>query len=145
MIDTLLFLAGMLSGFVVHEAGHELVARAYGEELIWKNGSWICTGYCEHLEQVAIAGNAATAIAGEIAVNTGSQGYFTDGFIAFAGINQITYYAADALNNGYKDYANVDDDTVKVALAIHGATLLHRRFGPRLWPTPNGFAFGTHF
>ena len=38
--NALAFAGGLAAGLVVHELGHVVVARAYGEKLDWNGGLW---------------------------------------------------------------------------------------------------------
>jgi hypothetical protein len=136
--DALLFAAGLLAGFAVHEVGHELAARAYGERLQWSSGKWLCrtpdsTGPCEHLGAVAVAGNLSTAIVGEALLHTEYRGPFIDGMQTYNTINPIQYALKDAIApGGYADYMEVSSG-VKIALAVHAASIGYRHVSKGYW------------
>lgn len=133
--DTFLFITGIAASFAIHELGHELTARAYGEKLDWhpNNGlEWSCQQQCKNIKSVEIAGNVATAITGELLLLLPNrENPFIDGMQAFNSINPIAYAYKDA-RSPYGDYANVND-SAQIALAVHAATIGHRQFSNRLW------------
>ena len=131
--DALAFAGGLAAGLVVHELGHVVVARAYGEKLDWREGLWECRYPCENLSKVAVAGNMASALTGEVLLHTARRGAFIDGLQTWNTINPICYAIKDARSRGgYYDYAHVDD-TVQVALAIHAASVGYRHLSDEHW------------
>jgi hypothetical protein len=153
--DGFLFAAGITTSFVVHEAGHALTARSYGEKLDWHgsgfNSHWSCRYPCRNIEQVAVAGNLSTAIVGESLLYIPAEyrhSPFVDGMQMFNTINPITYtYEDSTTSGGYRDYRNVDD-RIQIALAIHAASIGYRQFSDRLWNVavvPRGIKFNIQF
>lgn len=131
--DALLFAGGLAAGFVVHELGHELAARAYGEKLEWYDGKLTCRWPCHDLDKIALAGNLATAITGEILLHTQYRNTFVDGVQTFNTVNPISYAYKDSVTpGGYGDYANVND-TTQIALAIHAASIGYRHVAGGKW------------
>ena len=127
--------------FAVHEASHELTARAYGEKLTWSGGKWLCrapddNAPCENLEKVALAGTLSTAILGESLLRLPSKYRYTpfvDGMQTFNALNPIQYAYTDSVTaRGYEDYRYVDD-RIQIALAIHAASIGYRQFSDRAW------------
>lgn len=133
--NSLLFVAGIAASYTIHEIGHELTARAYGEKLDWHTGiglEWSCRSPCENISSIAIAGNVATAITGELLLLLpNKENPFVDGMQAYNSVNPIGYAYKDA-RSPYGDYSHVND-TAQIALAIHAATIGHRQFSKRLW------------
>jgi len=153
--DVLLFAAGLTTSFAIHEAGHALAARYYGEKLDWHgsgfDSEWSCRYPCQHIEQVAISGNLSTAIVGEALLrlpNNYRYMPFIDGMQAFDTMNPITYAIKSASEDGgYGDYRNVGE-SVQIALAIHAASIGYRQFSERLWAVsvvPHGMQFNARF
>ena len=139
VIDAFMFVAGIATSHAVHEIGHELTARAYGEKLDWPRMEWTCRPPCTHHDKIAMAGNISTAILGEalfLLPAIYKHTPFVDGMQTFNTINPIAYlYKQETETGGYGDYQNLSDDYKKyeVALAIHAATIGYRQLSDRLW------------
>lgn len=150
--DGFLFAAGITTSFVVHEAGHALTARAYGEKLDWHgsgfNSEWVCRYPCHNIEQISVAGNLSTAIVGETLLYLPYKNAFVDGMQAFNALNPIAYaYKDSTTSGGYEDYRAVDD-RIQIALAIHAASIGYRQFSERVWNfavVPHGIKFNIRF
>ena len=151
--EVFFFATGIVTSFAVHEAGHALAARAYGEKLDWHgsgfNSEWSCRYPCWHIEQVSVAGNLSTAIVGEMLLRLpGDYRHtpFVDGMQAFNTINPITYDFKNASEDGgHGDYRSVDE-SAQVALALHAASIGYRQFSGRLWTiVPHGVQFRLRF
>jgi len=153
--DGFLFATGIVASFAIHEAGHALAARYYGEKLDWHgsgfDSEWSCRYPCRNIEQVAIAGNLSTSIVGEALLylpNEYRHTPFVDGMQAFNMVNPISYAIKNAReDDGYGDYRNVDE-SIQIALAIHAASIGYRQFSERLWNisiVPHGVQFNARF
>jgi hypothetical protein len=150
--DVLLYAAGITTSFAIHEAGHALAARAYGEKLDWHgsgfNSEWVCRYPCDNLEQISVAGNLSTAIVGETLLHLPYKNAFVDGMQTFNALNPVLYaYKDSTTSGGYGDYRNVDD-RIQIALAIHAASIGYRQFSERLWNiavVPHGINFNIRF
>jgi hypothetical protein len=145
------FAAGIATSFIVHEAAHELTARAYGERLDWQDGKWICNYPCPDLDKIALAGNLSTAILGESLLYLPDKYRntpYVDGMQTFNTVNPIAYaYKDSTTSEGYGDYRHVDD-RIQIALAIHAASIGYRQFSDRLWNVavvPRGIKFNIQF
>ena len=131
--DTLKFAAGLAAGVAVHELGHVVIARAYGERLEWSGGEWECRAPCRNIDKVALAGNLTTAIVGEALLHTSFRGAFVDGVQTFNTVNPISYAYKNATTaGGYLDYRGVDD-RVQIALALHAASIGYRHAADGKW------------
>jgi hypothetical protein len=131
--DAVLFATGFVSGVIVHELGHELTARAYGEKLAWRGTQWTCTYPCDDIENIALAGNLATAIVGETLLHLPYKNAFVDGMQTFNTMRPILYALEDAVfPSGHLDYRYVDD-RVQLVLAIHAASLGYRHTQQGRW------------
>ena len=150
LADTFIFATGIAVGFFVHEAGHWVTAKAYGEKLSWDGGKFECEYPCKHIDNVAVAGNLATAIVGESILHIPhkyGKTAFADGIQVFTSLNPINYYRKDiSAKGGYGDYKHVND-SLEAALAIHGASVGYRQFSGRwaVTPTARGIQFSARF
>jgi len=148
-MDYLSFGLGVVTSLLIHEAGHAITAKAYGEELKWKGTSWVCEYPCDNNDKISVAGNLATAIVGEALLHIDNKYRntpYVDGMQAYNTINPIRYAYKDITQNGgYRDYVDVND-TVEVAIAVHAATIGYRQYNNRLWTvTPRGIQFNVRF
>lgn len=153
--DAMLYAAGIATSYVIHEAGHVITARAYGEKLDWNDSfEWKCRPPCEHHDNIAMSGNFATAILGESLLYLPLKyrnSSFVDGMQTFNTANPIVYlYLNERNKNGYGDYQFLDDSYRKheVALAIHAASVGYRQFSERAWRlmvTPRGVQIRASF
>lgn len=156
VIDSVLFVSGIVVSFAVHEASHELAARYYGEDLKWVGDGWVCRTQdglnpCNNLKKVALAGNLGTAILGESLLTLPDKyknTSFVDGMQMFNAVNPISYSYKDATTSGgYLDYRYVDN-RVQAILAVHAASIGYRQFSKRLWNiavAPRGVQFNMRF
>lgn len=135
--DAALFAGGLVAGLAVHELGHELAARAYGERLTWsaRRGTLQlnCRSPCEERIQVSAAGNVATALVGEMLLHMPYRNVFVDGMQTFNTLNPIFYAYKDSTTpGGYSDYAHTDD-RLQIVLAIHAASIGYRHVADGRW------------
>lgn len=154
------FVAGLASGFLLHEAGHEIVGLVEGVHMSWSGGfdpRWTAyTNDHEKLRRVAIAGFGAEIVSAEIILGVDAipkDNAFVLGVLTYAILNPVIYLLRDNLQHGgYGDYetlrnngANVD--LIKVGMLAHAALSAYRlyknpKFIPYVQVTKNEIAMG---
>jgi hypothetical protein len=143
------FILGLLTGVAVHETGHKLTARYYGENIEWQNNGWLCRAPCTNIKEIAIAGNLATAIVGEALLKLPKEyceTSFIDGLQTFNTLEPIRY---SLLPDNYGDYKYVSEDKENL-IALHAVSIGWRQFNERArkWmivPTRNGLIIMKSF
>lgn len=131
--DAVHFGTGLAAGFVVHELGHIVTARAYGEKMEWAGISWTCRAPCGDYSKIAVAGNLASVVLGESLLHTPYRNAFVDGLQTWSTLNPMRYAIKDAQSQqGYRDYYYVDD-RVQIALALHAASIGYRHLSKGNW------------
>lgn len=142
------WLAGIIFGFVVHEAAHVAVANYHGNTMQWQGTELVCQHPCQNMKQIAIAGLAVQAISSEILLTRDHQTNFTKGWLAFNVGNTVGYTIMNETTpGGYGDLANFTRDearTIETVFMVHSATVAHR-MSWQFIPTRNGVAFQYRF
>lgn len=127
----------MASSLLAHELSHELVARAYGQQLQWTGMAWSCpTCTADALRPIAISGLATNIISSEILLRL-DQTPYDRGWLSFDIISEAQYSLGSGgdLNNFTTDEARL----MSTLSVIHAASVSQR--GKFIYLTRNGIFF----
>lgn len=136
---------GLVAGFTAHEAGHQIVAWGYGDQIGWSlnnNGlSWfakISDG--EHLRNIALGGTLAEIISSEVLLYSSARkdSSFVIGWLAWNIFNPIFYVLCHELGGGYQDLETIQKNEHGLNVRwVEAAKVGHALFTAyRLWTNP---------
>lgn len=103
------FTGGILSGFVCHELGHQIIASSTNTDLSWNSFEWTAKGTNTDVRNVALGGTIAEVTSTELILNSKANkgnSYFL-GWLAFNVLNSAGYAIIDVFNGGYGDLETI--------------------------------------
>lgn len=131
------FFLGMASSMIVHELSHEVVARAYGEQLQWNGMAWSCPQCSpESIQPIAIAGLTANIVSSEILLRK-NQTPYVRGWLSMNIISQVQYSFGE--NGDLSNFPSNQKDTISALSTIHAASVSQR--SKIIYVTHNGIFF----
>ena len=149
------FAAGLASGFLFHEAGHEVVARAENVNMSWSGDRWTVRTSGGSLRNIAWAGFGAQVISTEVILGFDKipkDNAYVLGWLAFNILNSFTYPLRNELQNGYGDLetlrrTGVDTGYVEIGMVVYGLLTAYRiyhnpKFIPYIRATKEEVALG---
>ncbi len=138
---------GLVAGFTAHEAGHQIVAWGYGDQINWsfnKNGqvlSWFANiRNGEHLRNIALGGTLAEIISSEALLYSAARkdSPFVIGWLSWNIINPFLYVLCHELGGGYQDLETIQKNehglNVRWVEAVKVGHALFTAY--RLWNNP---------
>lgn len=137
------FVAGLTSGFLFHEIGHEIVARAEGADINWSDNRWTARASGNSLRNIAWAGFGAQVISTEVILGVEKipkDNAYVLGWLAFNICNSLIYPLRNELQNGYGDLetlrrTGIDTAYVEIGLVAYGLLTAYRVYhNPKFIP-----------
>ncbi len=130
------FTAGFVSGLVVHELGHEIVARQKGVDIEWSGVNWYAdNASSSELRNISIAGFGMQVLSTEVILRSKSipkDSSYVLGWLTYNIVNQITYPLQNELSSsGYKDLVTYEKNggnvkVLEVGLIAHAIWSFYR-------------------
>ena len=138
------FIAGVASGLVFHELGHEAMARFEGVDMRWSGTTnWRTSASPAAMRNIAIGGFGAQVLSTEIMLGVDAipkDNAFILGWLAFNVLNVANYMIKDEVCGGYGDFETLrnngmNTDFLKVGLLAHAALSAYRLYkNPKFIP-----------
>jgi len=140
------FIGGWVSGFLFHEAGHEVVARVEGVGMSWQGADnrWLANTYDQgKLRNIALGGFGAQIISTEIILGIEKipkDNAFVFGWLGFNIINSLLYVLDNELRDGIGDLetlraTGVNTGFVEIGLVAHSILTAYRIYkNPKFIP-----------
>lgn len=142
--DYLKFALGVGSGYVIHEASHQIVAEVNGTPFKWKNGfgsTWVTSNKTSDSEryELASAGLGSQVLSTEIILNTKDipkDNEYVIGILTFNVLNALLYVVSDGVISPHDNYgdiemmdkAGLDRDYVGTFLVVHSLYTIYRAY-----------------
>ncbi len=131
--DFSLFVAGLGTGLVNHELGHQVIASVYGVHLDWQmkdnQPTWFARSQDhEKLRNIALGGTAAEIVSSEIILNTkiSKDDAFVIGWLAWNIVNPILYVVRHELGGGHGDLKTIQENSVGLNVRlVEGIKISH--------------------
>ncbi len=130
------FTAGIVSGLIFHELGHEIVAHQEGVDIEWSGTEWYTdNASASQHRNISIAGFGMQILSTEVILRSKSipkDSSFVLGWLTYNIVNQITYPLQNELSsNGYDDLANYKKNggnvkVLEVGLIAHAIWSFYR-------------------
>ncbi len=152
------FAAGFASGFLFHEAGHEVVARAENVDMSWNGDNrWFAkTSSDSKLRNIAFAGFGAQVVSTEVILGIDKipkDNAYVLGWLAFNVLNSFLYPLRNELQGGYGDLetlrrTGIDTGYVEIGMVAYGLLTAYRvyknpKFIPYVKATKEEIIFGV--
>ena len=137
------FIAGVASGLVFHELGHEAMARFEGVDMRWSGTNWRTSASPAAMRNIAIGGFGAQVLSTEIMLGVDAipkDNAFILGWLTFNVLNVANYMIKDEVCGGYGDFETLrnngmNTDFLKVGLLAHAALSAYRLYkNPKFIP-----------
>lgn len=137
------FVGGCLSGFLFHEAGHEIIAKVENVDMSWSGDRWTARTSGGSLRNIAWAGFGAQVISTEIILGIDQipkDNSYVLGWLAFNVFNSFLYPLRNEFGNGYGDLemlhrTGIDTAYVEVGLVAYGLLTAYRVYhNPKFIP-----------
>ncbi|MBI5182038.1 MAG: hypothetical protein HZA06_03885 [Nitrospirae bacterium] len=142
--DYLKFALGVGSGYVIHEAAHQVVAEVNGTPFKWQKGfgsTWVTSTNTSDSERVelASAGLGSQVLSTEVILNIKDipkDDEYVIGILTFNVLNAILYVISDGIinpNDNYGDIemmdkAGLDREYVNTFLIVHSLFTIYRAY-----------------
>lgn len=137
------FLAGVGTGYVIHEAGHHVMANELGEDISWSQQNkgicwWVEDSSSSNLRKIALAGFGADVLGSNIIMGTKripKDNSYVLGILAFELINPLLYIASHELGSEqkYDDLRCYEENggdalPIKIGLVLNSAFNFYRLY-----------------
>lgn len=142
--DYLKFALGVGSGYVIHEASHQIVAEVNGTPFKWQNGfgsTWVTSNKTSDRERYELgsAGLVSQVLSTEIILNTKKipkDNDYVIGMLTFNIVNALLYVVSDGIlspDDNYGDIemmdkAGLNKDYVSAFLVVHSLYSIYRAY-----------------
>lgn len=125
-------LAGGITSLVIHEAGHEIMARATGSSIQWENDKWSCVSLDCDNKSVALGGFTAQAIASHAILTSGTDSTYLKSVVAISALHGVFYAAKNELSGGgvgdFSNFSMGQQRTIELLLVLNAVAIKNK------WP-----------
>lgn len=137
------FVGGLVSGFLFHEANHEIMARIEGADMSWSGGRWTARTSGGSLRNIAWAGFGAQVVSTEVILGFDKipkDNAYVLGWLTYNVFNFFLYPVRNELQGGYGDLetlrkTGVDTGYVEVGMIAYGLLTAYRIYhNPKFIP-----------
>ena len=142
--DYLKFALGLGSGYVIHEASHQIVAEVNGTSFKWQNGfgsTWVTSNKTSNSERYELgsAGLVSQVLSTEVILNTKKipkDNDYVIGMLTFNIVNALLYVVSDGILNPDDNYGDIEmmdkaglkKEYVSAFLVVHSLYSIYRAY-----------------